>query len=749
MQNEPTTVEKLRGLPWSFATNAANQVFAQFTFFGAVFILFLNQLGLSKTEIGLIQALVPLSSILAPLVAPFTAKYGYKRVFVWFYAGRKTLALLMLLAPWVYAHWGTAAAFWYIAAVMASFAVVRTVEETAYFPWVQEFVPNAVRGKYSAMSNIFTALVGFVAVWVAAQVLDWAPGMPGFIWLFAVGAGFGYVSVWASTFIPGGAPQPGQAVRRNLRDALGDSDFRRYLIGVAMIVLGTAPLATFLPLFMEEQVGLSSAHVVQLQMGNLLGMLISSYLWGWASDRFGSKPVMQIGGWLLVVMPFLWWTVPLTGDLARWVALAVAFVQGMASLGWGIGAGRLLFVSIVPVPKKLDYMAVYFAWVGMVGGVSQFLGGGALDAARGLTGEVWGIALNPYVPLLLASAALPLVAILLFRQVHGDSPVSTMQFAGILLRGNPILAMGSLIRFYRTKDEAGAVAVTERMGEIGSRLTVDELLDALADPRFNVRFEAILAIARMPADPRLTAALVKTLQSKSPALSVVAAWALGRIGDRAALEPLRAGLDARYRSVQAYSARALGTLGDQETVPQLLARLAAEEDEGVSLAYASALGKLGIVEALPTILARLATSDDEAMCSELALAAARLVGDERHYIRLAREARGQASTAYAQAVEEARRHLLRAKGGAAAESATGLATGLVAIGDLFAREQTTAAVAALVAWGETLPHAWYRPAAVVVMDEVAVRLAEHGAARPEYVNLMLHTLVAGLLDETR
>src|SRR5690606_26529528 len=107
---------------------------------------------------------------------------------------------------------------------------------------------------------------------------------------------------------------------------------------------------------------------------------------------------------------------------------------------------------------------------------------------------------------------LPLVAILLFRTVHGDSPVSTRQFAGIFLRGNPILAMGSMIRFYRAKDEEDAVAVTDWMGQIRSRLTVDELLDALADPRFNVRFEAILAIARMPADPRLTEVLVQILQ---------------------------------------------------------------------------------------------------------------------------------------------------------------------------------------------------------------------------------------------
>src|SRR5687768_16920406 len=102
MQSEPTTVEKLRGLPWSVATNAVNAILSQVTFFGSVFVLFLNSLGLTKTEIGLILSLIPFSAILAPLVAPFTARHGYKRIFVIFYAARKTLTTLLLLTPWVF-----------------------------------------------------------------------------------------------------------------------------------------------------------------------------------------------------------------------------------------------------------------------------------------------------------------------------------------------------------------------------------------------------------------------------------------------------------------------------------------------------------------------------------------------------------------------------------------------------------------------------------------------------------------------
>ncbi|HXF61223.1 MAG TPA: MFS transporter, partial [Caldilineaceae bacterium] len=181
MSNEPTTLEKLRGLPWSVACNAANAVFSQFVFFGSVFVLFLNTLGMSKTAIGFVLALIPFSAMLAPLAAPVAARYGYKRIFLVFYGLRKVVTALLLVTPWVQAQWGARATLLFVAGVVALFAIARSLEETAYIPWVQEFVPNSVRGKYSAASNIFTALVGFMAVWVAGAVLAVYQGLPGFL----------------------------------------------------------------------------------------------------------------------------------------------------------------------------------------------------------------------------------------------------------------------------------------------------------------------------------------------------------------------------------------------------------------------------------------------------------------------------------------------------------------------------------------------------------------------------------------
>src|SRR5204862_1887476 len=115
---------------------------------------------------------------------------------------------------------------------------------------------------------------------------------------------------------------------------------------------------------------------------------------------------------------------------------------------------------------------------------------------------------------------------------------------------------------------------------------------------------------------------------------------------------LRKRLDARYRSVQAHSVRALGKLGDIQTIPIMLKRLRSEQDEGLALAYASALGNLRATTATGKLLELLATSQEESTRLELALALARIVGNEAHFIQLWRALRQEAGTAAARAVVE-------------------------------------------------------------------------------------------------
>ncbi len=741
MSSEPTNAEKLRRLPWSIFANATNSIFVRLTFFGSIFVLFLSELGLSKTEIGTLLSLMPFAGLIALFIAPAVARYGYKRTYLVFFGGRKIVTVFLLLTPLVLARFGSQAVTRYVVGVVAVFAVCRAVSITALYPWVQEYVPSSVRGKYSAIDLVFWSLTSFLAVTLGGFVLGSDPGLGDFNILFAVGLFFGLISLGAASFIPGGAPvKKGQTERTPHQDmavAVRDKNFVRHAVGVGFTMLAIGPVASFLPLFLRDDVGLPTGAVVWLQAGTLIGGLFASYVWGWAADRYGSKPVMASGAYLLAVLPLLWWLMPRQSVASLYIALAIAAFQGVASLGWQIGSGRLLYVGVVPSAKKAGYMALYYAFIGIVGGLGQLFGGRLLDRFAGLSGQFLIFPIDAYSVLFAIAAILPILNVLLLRGVHTEDSVGVAKFAGFFLRGNPFRAAESLIRYRWARDERATVSVTESLGQSRSPLTVDELLEALDDPRFYVRFEAIVSIARGGSDPRLTEALAEVLNSKEPALSVIAAWALGRIGDQEALPDLREGLDAEYRSIRAHSARSLGSMGDVESVPLLLERLRSEKNEDLSVAFGSALGALGAKQATPDLLHLLYLNQNEDGRLELALALARLIGDEHHFIHLWRGMRTEPGTVASQAISTAKRRVGRVVDDQALMDAMEDCAEVLAQDEL---EQGAASISRMI---PMLPVDKAGKTVALILAECAVRLDEFGDGRREYLLLALHAMDEG------
>ena len=201
-QPEPTTLEKLRGLKWSIASNASNTVFVQYTFFGSIFVLFLSALGLSKGEMGFLLSLIPFFGLIALFVAPWVERHGVKRTYLTFFGLRNLPAASLLLTPLVLARYGSQTTLIFIAVAVAVFSMLRAVGVTASYPWVQEYVPNSVRGKYTAVNNITATATGFIAVLIGGWVLGHTLGLTGFMLLIATAIVFGLTSVGIAFLIP-------------------------------------------------------------------------------------------------------------------------------------------------------------------------------------------------------------------------------------------------------------------------------------------------------------------------------------------------------------------------------------------------------------------------------------------------------------------------------------------------------------------------------------------------------------------
>jgi len=654
MSSSLTDVDKINKLPWLVGAQTLNIVFVLLTFSGSVFILFLDELGLDAAQIGLLLAIVPFLGIIAPFIAPAVARFGYKRTYVTFWGIRKFVIAGLLFTPAVLARYGTNGAFIWVAVIILLFSICRAIAETGGYPWRKEIVPDNIRGKYSAVNSMSTTVASILVVIVAGYVIETMTGLQPFMILIAVGIGVGLISVVAFTRVPAEDRRQRESASdgyfSGMSQALHSRNFVLFLVVLGLATLGGRSVIAFIPLFMKEEVGLSDGIVVLLSLGTFIGALVTSFLWGWAADRYGSKPVMQLSLYFLLLLPVAWVLMPQQSVASAPLAMAIAVVAGIATLAWQISWTRYLFVNAIPEDNKSAYMAVFYAWFAIVSGLGPLLAGQIVSVSKNVEAQISGISINPYTPLFALSFILILACTLIVVRLQTEGTTTFRHFAGMFLRGNPVKAMRMLVQFNLSGDEMTRVVATEQMGDAHSLLSSNELVEALGDPSFNVRQEAIHSIGRMPAEDELVDALIGVLEDPESELNISAARALGRIGSPRAIPALRRTLHSVYRPLEANSARSLALLDDSQSIPDFLAKLEQEPNPRLRLAYVSALGKLRVTGSLEQLFDLLPGTQSEVSRGEIGLAIARIAGDEKYYLQHWRSLHSEFNTSTAQAL---------------------------------------------------------------------------------------------------
>ena len=424
---------KIRALPWHVAHGSLTNIFFLWTFGGSVFLLFLSELGLPKGQIGIMLSFFPFSGLLALVFAPYATRIGRKRVFMACYGSRYFVIINLLFLPWILANLGHGLAIGFVFGIMICVAILRALGETAYYPWSQEFVPNSVRGFYSAVFNS----VGTVAAVVALLVAGWAVGsssasgnsLDRYLWLIGLGTLIGLLGIIVMYWVPGGAPDRSEgetsAHFSNMREALHNPNLSAYLKGMGGVMVGSVLLTSFLPLYLKEQLGLPAGTVVMLDTVVMVGGALSSFGWGWAADRIGSRPVLMSALGLGLLVPLGWFLLPrqVSSPLV-WCGL-LYFLYGVIASGSSIGAGRLLFNGVIPPEKSTAYTAIYYAWMGLTGGIAPLLAGAILSVSAGMQIRLGFLVLDGHALLFLLGLILLVFGMIEYRQVAPDGVYTT------------------------------------------------------------------------------------------------------------------------------------------------------------------------------------------------------------------------------------------------------------------------------------------------------------------------------------
>jgi hypothetical protein len=123
---------------------------------------------------------------------------------------------------------------------------------------------------------------------------------------------------------------------------------------------------------------------------------------------------------LSLIVPAGWVLLPRQTDHPVLWCTVLYMVHGMTSGAVAIGVGRLLYNAVVPPDRNTAYMAIYYAWMGLTGGVAPLLAGRLLARLDGWAWCTGRWVADGYTVLFLSAAGLLAIAWALFLSVRPD-----------------------------------------------------------------------------------------------------------------------------------------------------------------------------------------------------------------------------------------------------------------------------------------------------------------------------------------
>jgi hypothetical protein len=120
-------------------------------------------------------------------------------------------------------------------------------------------------------------------------------------------------------------------------------------------------------------------------------------------------------------MPLIWLTVPELGAASFALALAAAFITGASLPAWAIGSSRFLFMDVVPSASTPQYMAVFYAWIGITGATGAILAGRILEGVQNASNQTALGGVDAYTLLFVASTILALGSFAVLRHAKGSA----------------------------------------------------------------------------------------------------------------------------------------------------------------------------------------------------------------------------------------------------------------------------------------------------------------------------------------
>ena len=396
-----------------FSFVSFNVIFSLLTFESSYFILFMKEIGFSKASIGIILSLFPLCGVFAPFYLKFISIFGLKKSFIIGYLLRKFVFTLIIFTPVISKNFGSKLSFCYFLILIFLFCILRAYAETAALPWQQFFIPNQIRGKISSISNTIVLITAIIVILISSIIMgkNFDHQIYNFIVIFACVSGL--IGVMFMTKVPNEKIYNFKFRKNSNRDyvnALKNKNFIIYLTGSSLIALATTPILGFVPLFLVEIVEIQTGSSIKYDLFLLVGSSLSNLFIMNIIDKVNSKKLILSFIYINLIVPLLWFLTSYYQFIYLYLFYFLYFLQGFSSCIIILVSNKICFNNIIPKSNSAEYSSIYYACVGLFGGLSPFI-----------IGQIFDMLSNPYEVIFLYSFIFFISASYFFYKLNYES----------------------------------------------------------------------------------------------------------------------------------------------------------------------------------------------------------------------------------------------------------------------------------------------------------------------------------------
>jgi MFS family permease len=348
-------------------------------------LLYFKSLGASGTVLGIVMALPALLNILQMPAAQFVEQIGYRAFVLRGWSLRSVFVLGAALVPVLPVAIDPATRMALMLFLLFAYNTSRGISVCGYLPWITQWIPEAVRGRFVSRDQMCTALATVITLVTAAVYLRGESSAVRYAVMFFASFVAALISLLFLRRIPDVAPPPRDKKRERVpwKEMALYPPFFRLLVYNAILFAAPAGGGVFWVPCLRDQFHLNDGQILMIGSVTPAVMVVCLFWLGHVIDRVGSRPILALGNVTFTVHFFLWGSLGARLiPLAWWSLLLVQCTAGLALAAINL-ANQRLAMSIVPVMGRSHFLALFSVVNGLTLGVLPIVWGIALDGLAG------------------------------------------------------------------------------------------------------------------------------------------------------------------------------------------------------------------------------------------------------------------------------------------------------------------------------------------------------------------------------